>query len=32
MVVVRVAEMPLRRCPLCGARYPQMESEHLHDN
>ncbi len=32
MVVVRVAEMPLRRCPLCGARYSQMESEYLHDN
>jgi len=31
-VVIRIAEMPLRRCPLCGSRYSQTESEHNHDN
>jgi crossover junction endodeoxyribonuclease RusA len=31
-VVIRIAEMPLRRCPLCGGRYSQTESEHHHDN
>lgn len=31
-VVIRIAEMPLCCCPLCGGRYPQTESEHHHDN
>jgi len=31
-LVIRIAEMPLRRCPLCGGRYSQTESEHHHDN
>lgn len=31
-VVIRIDEFPLRRCPLCGGRYSQTESEHPHDN
>ncbi len=31
-VVIQLDELPLRRCPLCGGRYPQTESENHHDN
>ena len=31
-VVIRIDEFPLRRCPLCGSRYSQTESERYHDN
>ena len=31
-VVIRIDEFPLHRCPLCGSRYPQTESEHHYDN
>jgi len=31
-VVIRIDEFPLRRCPLCGRRMRQHESEHHHDN
>ena len=31
-LVVQIDTFPLRRCPLCGSRYPQAENEHFHDN
>ena len=31
-VVIRIDELPLRRCPLCGCRFPKTESEYIHDN
>ena len=31
-VVIRIDEFPLRRCPLCGGKFPKTESEHIHDN
>ena len=31
-VVIRIDELPLHRCPLCGGRFPKTESEHHHDN
>lgn len=31
-LVVQIDAFPLRRCPLCGSRYPQAESERSHDN
>jgi crossover junction endodeoxyribonuclease RusA len=30
-LAIRIDEFPLRRCPLCGGRYPN-ESEQSHDN
>jgi len=29
---VRLDDMPLRRCPLCGARFPKPGGEHTHGN
>lgn len=31
-VEIRIDELPLHRCPLCGGCFPQPESEHIHDN
>ena len=31
-VAIRIDEFPLRRCPLCGGKFPKTESEHAHDN
>ena len=31
-VVIQLDELPLRRCPLCGGRFPKTESEYAHDN
>lgn len=31
-IVIRIEEFPPRRCPLCGRRMRQHESEHHHDN
>jgi len=31
-VVIRIDKFPLRRCPLCGGKFPKAESEHIHDN
>jgi len=29
---VQVDLLPWRRCPLCGGKFPNTESEHTHDN
>ena len=31
-ITIRIDEFPLRRCPLCGGKFPKTESEHIHDS
>jgi len=30
--VVRISQLPLPRCPLCGGKLPETQNEHTHEN